>query len=200
MVNFPSILTDVIRDEAAMKDALKAAGLSTPLLGQISVKALKTQRRQTGIYQTNRDPRWQRPLLDPQYGTEIDCHIILVKLYGQIFCFDGAPPLEAVLKTRIEDYYLGYPIVPGSYRDSLLLERFDFNVLVQEGLSPTHGHSDFHLGHEDPKAIPKHQANNTTWRTHRSNLIQGDMTLREARIYFVKLIGRYFELGELNII
>jgi len=25
------------------------------------------------------------------------------------------------------------------------------------------------------------------------------MTLREARIYLIKLIGRYFELGELNI-
>jgi len=25
------------------------------------------------------------------------------------------------------------------------------------------------------------------------------MTLRQARIYFVKLIGRYFELGEITI-
>jgi len=25
------------------------------------------------------------------------------------------------------------------------------------------------------------------------------MTLREARVYFIKLIGRYFELGEIDI-
>lgn len=62
-----------------------------------------------------------------------------------------------------------------------------------------HGHSSFHIGHEDPTRKPKHTPDNIGWRTFRSNLIQGNMTLRQARIYFVKLIGRYFELGEITI-
>ena len=40
---------------------------------------------------------------------------------------------------------------------------------------------------------------NISWRTMRSNLIQGDMTLRESRTKFVELIGRYFDLGEVTI-
>lgn len=200
MVQFLTNLAQIRADELAVKIALKQAGLSTALLSQIAVKALKTQRRQTGVYQTNRDSRWSRPVDDPQYGSEIDCYIVLVRLYGQIFCFDNAPPLAGPLKQHLEQHYVGTTIAPGTYRDSLLLERFDFADLVAEGLKPVHGHSSFHLGHEDPTIIPKHQPGNTAWRTHRSNLIQGNMTLREARIYFVQLIGRYFELGEINIV
>ena len=80
-----------------------------------------------------------------------------------------------------------------------MLETFDFGDLAREGLEPVHGHSSFHMGHEDPTQAPKHTPSNINWRTMRSNLIQGNMTLREARIYFVKLIARYFELGELEI-
>jgi hypothetical protein len=167
----------------------------------------------TGEFATNRDPRWTLNPSHPQYGTELDCKIIFVKLAAQIFCFDNAPPVPTVL-TRVskeiktlapnlqsicEEHYLGHHIKTNSYRDALLLERFDFNDLVVEGLNPVHGHSSFHIGHEDPTRKPKHTPDNVGWRTFRSNLIQGNMTLRQARIYLVKLIGRYFELGEIHI-
>jgi hypothetical protein len=57
----------------------------------------------------------------------------------------------------------------------------------------------FHIGHDDPTAIPKHTPTNISLRTLRSNLIQGNMTLTEARTKLVELIGRYFELGEVTI-
>jgi hypothetical protein len=57
----------------------------------------------------------------------------------------------------------------------------------------------YHIGHQDPTLHPRHVPANVAWRTSRSNLIQGNMTLRQARIYLLKLIGRYFELGELDI-
>ena len=81
----------------------------------------------------------------------------------------------------------------------MLLERFNFQDLIAEGLNPVHGYSSFHIGHEDPSIQPKHKPTNISWRTARSNLIQGNMTLRESRIYFIKLIGRYLELGELDV-
>lgn len=99
----------------------------------------------------------------------------------------------------LEDKYLGHALVSGSYRDKLLLERFRFADFIAEGLAPTAGHSSFHIGHEDPTLSPRHQPDNVGWRTYRSNLIQGNMTLRAARIYFLKLIGRYFELGEIDV-
>jgi hypothetical protein len=198
MVTYPP-LPDVELHYAAMRTALRQAGLPGKTIQSIATKALKTGRKVTGEFATNRDPRWTLNPNHPQYGTELDCKIIFVKLAAQIFCFDNAPQLQDDIRRIVETSYLGHPIAPGTYRDKLLLERFDFNDLVAEGLNPTHGHSSFHIGHEDPSLKPKHRPDNVGWRTFRSNLIQGNMTLREARIYFLKLIGRYFELGEINI-
>jgi len=113
--------------------------------------------------------------------------------------FDAAPTISAGAAKILEEKYLGQPITSGAYRDSLLLERMNYQDFVTEALSPTHGSSNFHIGHEDPTLVPKHTPGNVAWRSHRSNLIQGNMTLRQARIYIIKLIGRYFELGELSI-
>ncbi len=206
-------LPDVELHGIAAAAALRAAGVSGEIVSAIRTKALKTARKTTGPHATNRKSRWEEPATHPQYGTEHDCKIIFVKLVAQTFCFDNAPPLPSSisrvpanvkplgpkLRQIFQDQYLGRVISPGTYRDSLLLERFDFNDLIAEGLNPRHGHSSFHLGHEDPTRKPKHTPDNTAWRTMRSNLIQGDMTLRESRIYFVKLIGRYFDLGEIEI-
>jgi hypothetical protein len=168
--------------------------------------------RVTGAHATNRDQRWTLNPNHPQYGTERDCKIIFVKLAAQIFCFDNAPPIPTTINRvpreikalgpllpQIAKKYLGCKARPCTYRDTLLLERFNFNDLVAEGLNSVHGHSSFHLGHEDPSRKPKHTPDNIAWRTFRSNLIQGNMTLPQSRIYFVKLIARYFELGEIHI-
>lgn len=209
----PPPLADIEMHVDAMAAALRAAGVPSKIVSAIRTKALLTGRKVTGAFATNRDPRWELDINHPQYGTETDCKIIFIKLAAQIFCFDNAPAVPTTLtrvsnevkalgpnlKAICEQHYLGHPIAPNSYHDALLLERFDFNDLVAEGLNPTHGHSSFHIGHEDPTKKPKHTPNNVGWRTFRSNLIQGNMTLRQARIYFVKLIGRYFELGEIHI-
>jgi len=113
--------------------------------------------------------------------------------------FRNGPVVDAETRQLLESKYFGKPLIPNSYRDALLLEELDFGAFQQEMLNPSHGHSNFHIGHENPGHIPKHSPDNISWRTHRSNLIQGNMTLREARIYIVKLIGRYFELGEIEV-
>jgi hypothetical protein len=113
--------------------------------------------------------------------------------------FKNAPQIEDPLIEELSEKYLKRNIKKDSYRDSLLLEFLDFQVLRAEAENPTHGKSEFHIGHLDPKKVPKHVPENIAWRTLRSNLIQGDMTLREARIYIIKLIARYFELGEIDI-
>jgi hypothetical protein len=192
-------IEEVDADRAAVKTALRQAGISPNVLSAIETRAMRTGRKLTGPHATNRDTRWSRSPDHPQYGTEFDCKVIAVKLFALIFCFDNAPVLADPLRSRLEQRYLGHPIEPGTHRDSLLLEQFDFNDLAQEGLEPVHGHSSFHMGHEDPSVSPKHTPANISWRTMLSNLIQGNMTLREARVYFIKLIARYFELGELDV-
>ncbi len=123
---------------------------------------------------------------------------MLLRLLGMMVTFADAPTVDAQTQAVLENY-LGRRIVPASYRDSLTLERLSYPALVAEVASPRHGSSEFHLGHEDPTALPRHTPTNVSWRSARSNLIQGNLTLSQARTKFVELIARYFELGEVRI-
>lgn len=213
MVSYPPF-ADVKLHAEAVAGALRAAGVPSSVTASIRTKALRTARKQGGQHATNRRLRWQEDPLHPQFATELDSNIVLVKLSAQIFCFDNAPTfptsltrvrkeakaIASSLKSTLEEKYLGHRIEPGTFRDSLLLEHFSFDELVAEGLSPVAGHSGFHIGHEDPTLKPKHQPQNIAWRSFRSNLIQGNMTLPQARLYFVRMIARYFELGELEVV
>lgn len=195
----PTTVAMVDVDRKMIKAAFRTAGVPSKLVTGIETRALKSQRRQTGSFQSNRRSRWELEPGDPQIGTELDSKIIQLRLMGMLLQFEGAPTITPPAQNLLETRYLGSPIVPGSYRDSLLLEQMSYAQFVGETLAPIHGTSNFHLGHEDPTLIPKHKPENIAWRSHRSNLIQGNMTLRQARIYILKLIGRYFELGELDL-
>ncbi|MEW6750862.1 MAG: hypothetical protein AB1505_07775 [Candidatus Latescibacterota bacterium] len=125
--------------------------------------------------------------------------MILIQLLLTTLEFRRAPRIEHPDLADLGHAYLGRQLQPGSYRDMLLLEYLDFEELRAESEAPRHGHSDFHIGHVDPTRVPKHVPESVAWRTLRSDLIQGDMTLREARIYIIRLIARYFELGEIEV-
>jgi hypothetical protein len=197
-----SVINSDLRD---LKKLLRQCGFPSSLISAIETRALRSGRRQTGVFQTNREARWNLihddPVhgTDPQYGTEEDCKTILLILLLTTLEFKNAPQIDYAMVDTLSCKYLGRPLERDSHRDSLLLEFLDFQELYAEAESPTHGRSAFHIGHIDPTRVPKHVPENVAWRTLRSNLIQGDMTLREARIYIVKLIARYFELGEITI-
>lgn len=195
----PTDVEDVDSDRRLIKAAFRRAGIPDSITSGIETRALRSGRRMTGQFKSNRNSRWTLQAADPQYGSELDCKIIQLRLMGMLLQFNGAPDVEQVARDILETKYLGSPIVAGGYRDSLLLEAMSYPEFLAEALSPVHGTSNFHIGHEDPTQIPKHSPGNIAWRSHRSNLIQGNMTLRRARIYIIKLIGRYFELGELTI-
>jgi hypothetical protein len=191
-------LEELDHDLGAVRKGLRGVGVPSKLISGISTRALRSGRRQTGEFQSNRDPRWKLKANDPQYGTEEDCKAIELRLLGMMCEFVNAPVPDNTVQGILAKYISHMP-VPGNYRDALTLERLDYNDFLEEATSPTWGHSKFHIGHIDPKQVPKHTPGNIGWRTMRSNLIQGDMTLREARTKFVELIGRYFDLGEVTI-
>lgn len=195
----PLTVAEAAADRRTVRNALRAAGVPPRIITGIETRALRSGRRLTGQFQSNRNPRWTLQAADPQFGSELDCRIIELRLLGMLLQFEGAPEINEEAKEILEQKYLGSPIVPGTFKDSLLLESLRYEDYVAEALNPVHGSSNFHIGHEDPTLVPKHTPGNIAWRTHRSNLIQGNMTLRQARIYMLRLIGRYFELGELNI-
>lgn len=185
-------------DLSAVRAGLRAAGVPSKLLRGINTRAQKSGRRLTGEFRSNRDPRWKLQLNDPQYGTEVDSKTIELRLLGMMCEFVNAPEIGESVR-RVLAKYIGHPPVAGTYRDGLTKERLDYNDFLNEALTPKHGYSKFHIGHDDPSQSPKHTPENISWRTMRSNLIQGDMTLREARTKLVELIGRYFDLGEVTI-
>lgn len=193
------------RDLKLLKQVLRQNGFPSSLISSIETRALRSGRRLTGAFKSNRNSRWtlihDHPEhgTDPQYGTEADCKEIFIRLLLSTLEFKNAPRFEQPTLEALFIKYFGRSLEPGSYRDSLLLEYLDFDLLREEAANPQHGRSEFHIGHEDPTLMPKHIPANIAWRTYRSNLIQGNMTLRQARIYIIKLIARYFELGELAI-
>jgi hypothetical protein len=191
-------LEQVRLDFKAAKQALRTVGVPAKLITSIETKALRTGRKQTGEHATNRQNRWAINPTSPQYASESDSRIIFIILCAMIFEFENAPPLAEEMRALFETY-LGKTVKLGAYQDALLLEKLDYNKLRDDCVAPKHGYGVYHIGHQDPTRSPRHVPDNVAWRTSRSNLIQGNLTLREARIYLVKLIGRYFELGELDI-
>jgi hypothetical protein len=199
-------INQLSEDIKKLKRILKQYGFPKKLISAIETRALRSGRRQTGVFKSNRQSRWtlihDHPEhgTDPQYGSEEDCKTIFLILLLSTLEFKNAPHINEQVVKELSVRYLGKQIEPNTYKDSLLLEFLDFQALRAEAEDPTHGRSEFHIGHENPQRVPKHVPENVAWRTLRSNLIQGDMTLREARIYIIKLIARYFELGEIDIL
>jgi hypothetical protein len=196
---YPTNVVQAIAELAQIKRAFRLAGVPANLVTSVETRALRAPRRQTGEFPSNRETRWTLSPTHPQYGTELDCRIICSRLLGMLLQFRNPPTIDPAIVQLLEQNYLHAPIVAGMYKDALLLEELDYHAFLAEIQNPIHGHSNFHIGHHDPALIPRHVPGNIYWRTHRSNLIQGNMTLRQARIYIVRLIARYFELGELDI-
>lgn len=190
--------TEIDAEVRAVRKALREAGVPSKLVDNIATRALRSGRRQTGEFRSNRNSRWTLQPMDPQYGTEGDCKVILLRLYAMLLEFEGAPQVSEAIRMTLEAR-LGRPLKPGSYRDELTLEKLSYEEIAAEALDPRPGISGLHIGHRDPTLRPMHVPTNVEWRTERSNLIQGNLTLREARTKLVELIARYFELGEVTI-
>lgn len=191
-------LLEFNNDLRSLKRALGRLGMPAALIRAVETRALRSGRRMTGQFRSNRQSRWNLDPQDPQYGSEQDCKAVLVRLLLQVLEFDGAPPVTQEV-SDIALKYLGRGLAPGSYCDPLTRERLSYPAIVAEATDPRHGISGFHIGHENPQAQPKHVPENVNWRSARSNLLQGDLTIREARTKFVELIARYFDLGEVRI-
>jgi hypothetical protein len=185
-------------DLRAARKALRAIGIPTSLITGITTRAQKSGRRTTGEFRSNRDSRWTLRKADPQYGTEHDCKLIELRLIATLLEFEGAPSIDGATQTMLESR-LGRSLQKDGFRDELTLEKLSYDEIAAEAQSPRQGWSGFHIGHRDAAQKPKHTPDNVEWRTERSNLIQGNLTLAEARTKFVELIARYFELGEVTI-
>lgn len=85
-------LDEVKADLRAVQKGFRDAGVPANLLQGVSTRALRSARRQTGEFRSNRQSRWTLDERDPQYGTETDCKIINIRLLGILCEFLNGPP------------------------------------------------------------------------------------------------------------
>jgi hypothetical protein len=121
--------------------------------------------------------------------------VIELQLLAGLLQFQNAPAVNRGTEAFLDGYYSG-DLRAGMYRDELTRELLDYNALLGD---PRHGLSNLHIGHLDPNVRPRHIPSNVSWRTDKSNLVQGDMTLFEAKLWLLALLGRYLELGEATV-
>lgn len=182
------------RDLRVVRRELRNCGVPKGILDGAMRRARQTGRKTTGASASNRQLRWQLAPTDRNYADAAMCYEIELRLLAMLLEFDNAPAVS-VLGREVLERHLGRACVPGTHRDDLLLETLDYAVYAAEVAAARPGQSNFHIGHTDPTLRPMHTPENTRWRTARSNLMQGDMTLPQARGEIVKLVARYFDLN-----
>ena len=77
-----------------------------------------------------------------------------------------------------------------------------FGDFESQLLSPTHGKSDFQVGHLDPLKLgasraqgPGHSAANIAWISADGNRIQGSLSVTDVRELLKKIASNYDDLG-----
>lgn len=125
------------QDLRAVRRGLRQAGVPAGVVTAIATRALRAPRRKTGAFPANRQARWTLSPSHPDYGTERDCKVMLLRLYGMMLEFRNAPQVDSVTRQVLEKY-LGKTIQPGTYEDALTLERLDYGRLVAGAAAPVH--------------------------------------------------------------
>lgn len=163
----------------------------TLLTDKIKVKTYLTDRVLTGNHKTNREKRWETHPNSVHFAERRVCMAIEYTLVTQICAFDGFPQasLRQLQDANILPQYLPTALCPIT-GDVLSYESFR-----NELLNPTHGKSDFQVGHLNPLKLGAdgeaagHTCDNISWISADGNRIQGSFSLDNVR----KLIHRISE-------
>lgn len=133
----------------------------------------------------NRRNRWLFEAAHKQFATEKDATLVQIRYYLQALSMIGAPELPVPeLKTTFK-WLTGHVIAPGIYEDPIQLIPIDLKPFLEKPRSITSGH-----------LIPldrggKHVPENAYLMLHRSNQLQGNMTLEELVDLMKKIVERH---------
>lgn len=166
------------------------------LKDKIRVKTYLTDRAQTGLYQTNREKRWETHPNSVQYALRRDCIAIETELLLQIARFEGSD--AKLVAALIEEGFLenGFEYA----RCPITGEVLNYHDFAHDVLAAVHGKSRFQVGHLNPlKTFSEgaqfgHSANNISWISDDGNRIQGSLSMDEVDELLVRtFINRHFE-------
>ncbi len=166
---------------------------------KIYVKTYLTDRALTGDAKTNREKRWETHPRSVQFAERRTCMAIEYTLITQLCSFDGFPDAsrralqrEGILPDRLD-----------TFRCPITQEVLSFPAFRDALENPTHGKSDFQVGHLNPLKLEVsadevafgHSAENISWISADGNRIQGSMSLAEIRPLLRKIAANYEERG-----
>lgn len=158
--------------------------LPKKILEKVNVSSYKTERSLTGAFKSNREYRWEVVAMSPQGATKAGCWDVEIKLLEQILAMENCPVEELPEELRyLEESKTLCPV---------MLSPLDFNDLVEEGNSATHGESNLQLGHLNPKSVNlgAHNKDNISWISKEGNRIQGNNSIEDIHQIIIDLSGR----------
>lgn len=165
---------------------------------KIKVKTYLTDRALTGLHKTNREKRWEVPPQSVQFADRRTCVAIEYTLVTQLCAFEGFPDnfrqmLQAqnILPQQLE-----------TFRCPITLDPMSFSAFRSELMNPTHGKSNFQVGHlnplklNDPAGVASgHTADNISWISADGNRVQGSLSLADVRALLRRIASNYEAKG-----
>jgi len=160
---------------------------------KIKIKTYLTDRVLTGTYKTNREKRWETHPLSVHFAERRVCIAIEYTLVTQVCAFDGFPlkARKQLQNVDILPHVLTTALCPIT-GDALSYQSFRDGLL-----NPTHGKSDFQVGHLNPLKLGLegsalgHTSDNISWISADGNRIQGSLSLESVRTLIQRIAQNY---------
>lgn len=179
----------LLRARKILKEATSdsASAIQKIVQKKLQVKVFKTDRALTGKDKTNRAKRWEVLPGDFQHATLAECWSVERKLTHDLVCFEAFP--ESLRARFVEEGLVSGDA--GTTRCPVTLEVLNFDQLASAVLDPTHGVSQYQIGHLHPlKRQGKHDGENVRWHSADGNRIQGDLSIEETHSLLDQIVQR----------
>jgi hypothetical protein len=164
---------------------------------KIRTKSYLTDRVQTGLHKTNREWRWETPPNSVHFAFRRDCMEIEHALLSQLCRLHDLPAdLATVLVTQGVRTDKVDPT-----RCPVTQDLLSYSALAKEMLEPSHGRSEFHVGHLNPLKATNddpqsgHTAANISWISADGNRLQGHLGLKAVIELLQRIVTNYRSLG-----
>ena len=169
----------------------------TVLSDKIKVKTYLTDRVLTGDHKTNREKRWETHPNSVHFAERRVCMAIEYALVTQICSFEGFPQTSL---NQLQQANILPPNLPNALCP-ITGDALSYEAFRDELLNPTHGKSDFQVGHLNPLKLGAdgetvgHTSNNISWISADGNRIQGSLSLNDVRELIRRISQNYDRHG-----
>lgn len=133
----------------------------------------------------NRIKRWILPSDNKFYANEIDATLVEIKYYLQLLSMDDAPTLPKNSIQKSFDWLVEHEVEPNNYLDPIQLIPISLKDVIEDARSIQSGH--LHPLDRGGKHVPK----NAFLMLHRSNQLQGNLTLDELVALMDEIVKRH---------